>query len=192
MWEMTQMQGYSLYESFKKFFSFFGHAVRLKGLILQSGTEPAFSALKASSPNHWTVREFPMNTFKNKSILKNLKEKLQIWFGDIFFQNHLRANCWLHAPSLGKYIQCVFLSNKDILLHNHSMVINISRLTNMEREKTNINPVVLVCNFRHPCELSIFHVQRDRNKCRHMWVCAAASTAGTDWKWSTHSLGKRN
>ena len=39
-------------------FFFFGH-VACKILILWPGIEPAYSAVKAQSPNNWTTREFP-------------------------------------------------------------------------------------------------------------------------------------
>ena len=77
----------------KNFFFFWPCHEACRVLVPQPGTEPVFLALKAPSPNHWTVREFPMNTLKNKFILQNLKEKLQVWFEEFFFQNHLRVNC---------------------------------------------------------------------------------------------------
>ena len=43
---------------YHQFFFFFGH-VACKILILWPGIEPAYSAVKAQSPNNWTTREFP-------------------------------------------------------------------------------------------------------------------------------------
>ena len=49
---------------------FWPHRVACRILVLRPGTEPGSSAVKAPSPNHWTVREF----LRNSHIIK---EKFQ-------------------------------------------------------------------------------------------------------------------
>ena len=65
----------SVFPSFFFFFFFFCHSPQwLVGILVPwPGIEPATSAVRAQSPNHWTSREFP-----SLSILKQRKNTLQL------------------------------------------------------------------------------------------------------------------
>ena len=105
-------------------------------------------AVKASSPNHWTTREFPKIDFKIKTVIRDKEGHYIIMKGSIQKEDITIVN--IYAPNIGapQYIRQILTAIKGEINNNTIIVGNFNTpLSSMDRSsRQKINKEIQALN----------------------------------------------